>query len=331
MMASRPASADLGRIVDQELDVLHLERRRLRGEHRGALLQVLQRRDVGIVARRAAVLLRVLDELRERLGRRRLALEAVYGHRVRVVPVLVEGCADLVHDRAGEHQVEIRKVGVVGGAEVLVTDVAPTHDRYAVVHDPGLVVHPTVEPPTAYQHLGQLPQPTRAAVERVEDPHFDVRVHVRDLEQVVLRARIDVVHQHAHPHPALGGAHDLRGNQPAGEIAVPDVVLDVERALGDLRGGGAIPEGHRVLRQQAYRRDTGLIAQPRFDHAVERSGVSGRNRVAGLHVVKPGRGGAMHEQRQDHHRAEPRHATAPRRRPGGRRAAHRHTDRHCRD
>jgi len=42
-------------------------------------------------------------------------------------------------------------------------------------------------------------------------------VQVGDLEQVVPGPGVDVVQQHAHPHAALGGAHQGRGQQAPGQ------------------------------------------------------------------------------------------------------------------
>ena len=126
----------------------------------------------------------------------------------------------------------------------------------------------------------------------------------------MLGAGIDVVDEHANLHAALRRAQNFGGDQLAGEIVVPDVVLDVERALCARGRGGAVTEGHRVLLDQPHGAHARLIAEPGIDHPVEHGGIARWNGVAGRNVVKPGCRGTMGEQRQRRDDREPRHAAA---------------------
>ena len=51
-------------------------------------------------------------------------------------------------------------------------------------------------------------------------------------EAAVLARGVEVVHQHAHAHAAVGGAADVLQQDAGGFVLMNDVVLDVERALG---------------------------------------------------------------------------------------------------
>ena len=69
----------------------------------------------------------------------------------------------------------------------------------------------------------------------IEEPHLDVGMGVERGQRRVDAAGAVVVQQQPHPHAALGGVAQGVEQQRARRILVPDVVLDVERAVGGPR------------------------------------------------------------------------------------------------
>src|SRR5258708_6071354 len=68
---------------------------------------------------------------------------------------------------------------------------------------------------------------------------------------VLLIEGAPVVEQHAHPHAAIGGGDEAVDDQRAGLIGVEDVVLEIERAVGELDESGARPERVQASRPEA--------------------------------------------------------------------------------
>ncbi len=84
-------------------------------------------------------------------------------------------------------------------------------------------------------------EPPRAALGKgVDHADLDIRVGIQRGEGRVAALEVQVVEQHAHAHPAVGGPNQTLGQQPAGGVRLPDVVLHVERLLGEIgeRGPG---------------------------------------------------------------------------------------------
>src|SRR5690606_22415660 len=98
---------------------------------------------------------------------------------------------------------------------------------------------------------------------------LDVRMRVQRQQRRVLARGVDVVEQHAHAHAALGRLPGLVHQQVAGEVVVPDVVLQVQAAPGLARGQG--PGGERI--QPVGQQDRPGLArvprQQRLQFAVE--------------------------------------------------------------
>jgi hypothetical protein len=121
---------------------------------------------------------------------------------------------------------------------------------------------------------GEVEEPRLAHRQRVVQPDFDVPMRVEGGNRFVQPAGIRVVEQDAHAHAALRGSPHRVVQQVPGLVAVPDVVLDVERLVGGGRKQHAC--GKRVCRRRErvnaglarMRRDTGF--EPRV-RAVLRS------------------------------------------------------------
>ena len=74
-----------------------------------------------------------------------------------------------------------------------------------------------------------------------------MRVAVESAESGIAPAGVDVVEQQANLHPAIGGGEDVVGEQGAGRVVVPEVVLQIEFPRGGVRqvetGGESVGPG----------------------------------------------------------------------------------------
>ena len=69
----------------------------------------------------------------------------------------------------------------------------------------------------------------------IEQADLDVRVRVQPRDEIVfLLEGFPVVQQQSHPYAAIGGGDQPVNDERAGLISVEDVVLEVERALGEV-------------------------------------------------------------------------------------------------
>ena len=139
-------------------------------------------------------------------------------------PIAVEVLRNFGHDAAGGEDVEVGKDGVFADFKIFVADIAPAEDGGAVVGGKGFVVHPAVE---AWE-VGQIAQRAPfAADEGVEQANFDIGMAVEGEQDVVQPVGVVVVQQQAHAHAAFGGTVDQVEHELAGDVVVPDVVLEV--------------------------------------------------------------------------------------------------------
>ena len=86
--------------------------------------------------------------------------------------------------------------------------------------------------------------------EGIEEPHLDVGLRVERGERFVEAAGVVVVEQQPHPDAAIGGAAQCVEQQRAREVVVPDVVLHIEAALGDI--GEPNPRGERIASTEQW-------------------------------------------------------------------------------
>ncbi len=70
-------------------------------------------------------------------------------------------------------------------------------------------------------------------------------------QDLVVGPCADVVQQHAHPHPAIGGAQQRVGEDAPGQVVVPDVILDIQRTLRRLGQDDACQQGIDAAFQRA--------------------------------------------------------------------------------
>ena len=96
--------------------------------------------------------------------------------------------------------------------------------------------------------------------------------------------RIDVVEENAHAHAAVGSLNDFIRQQPAGQIAVPDVVHQIEAASRAARRKPARGEGVEIRRKHGKaafsRRARGKFRRAAVERGLPIDGRQGERRFA---------------------------------------------------
>ena len=187
----------------------------------------------------------------------RAAAQGAQAHADVAVPVGVEGGAGFRHDRPPGVDVQVAEVGLRVDTEVVLGQVAAADDGPLAVHDPGLVVHPVVQPGGVIEPLNKV---LVAAPERVEQPDFHVRVRVQRRPFHIPAELVGVVEQQPHLDAPAGRFQGPVDQQLADPVVLPDVVLQVQGALGQPRGGGAQHEGFLAVRDQTKVRVLDILA-----------------------------------------------------------------------
>ena len=160
-------------------------------------------------------------------------LEGVGGDGCFVRPVGVEHLGCLRYHRANGKQVKVPVVVLVAGIEVIVGDVAAADHCHLVVDDEALVVHAPVQPAELQQHLRRLrDRAGLAGIEGIEDPDLDLVVRIERIEHRLGVLVVDVVHQQAHAHAAVGRGQQVLGEQFASGVIGEDEVLQVDADAG---------------------------------------------------------------------------------------------------
>ena len=225
-VGARRAALSLYRVVADERDVGPFEVE-LSGKEAAHGRRARQHRTVCVMLRIGRdPSERILERRRARIG---LADDPSGRIDGRARPVAVEVRADLLDHPPRRQDVEVDVEGGRAGAEILIAHVAPADDRGQAVDGEGLVVHAPVEP----EEVEGVGQHLRAAqIERVPQPHLDEGVRVELGQLGVEAGRAVVVEQQPDPHAAIGRALQCVEEEDAGEVAVPDVVLRVDRPDG---------------------------------------------------------------------------------------------------
>ncbi len=172
------------------------------------------------------------------------------------IPVRIEYLLGLAHRRPHQRRIHIHEIGVARRIEIFVAHVAPTHHRDAAIGNPGLVVHAAVDAEHAQHHLHAAHQGAFARAGRVEQANLDQRMAIQGGQHRIAAMDIHVVQQQSHAYAAIGRAQQLVVQQVAGEIGVPDVVLQIQAAPGRTRGERTYRKCIDVVRQDHH---AGLI------------------------------------------------------------------------
>ena len=114
-------------------------------------------------------------------------------------------------------------------AEILVTNVAATDDRRLPIDGERLVMHAPVQSCEVCREIDESPPPV---AKWVEEANLEPRLSIQCREFGVHPDRIVVIKKQSHPYAARRRAAQGVEEKASGNIAVPDVILDVQCSLG---------------------------------------------------------------------------------------------------
>ncbi|MNI28993.1 hypothetical protein D3C73_827980 [compost metagenome] len=170
----------------------------------------------------------------------------------RAVPVLVETVAELLGDRADAEHVDVGKVEVGFGVEILVAQVAPADDGRAVVGQPQLVVHaPVLQRQVEQSTHGSRHTGGATQVQWVEQADLDLRVCGQRGDDPVQAIAGGVVEQNPDSYATVGCLEQFVHQHARADAVVDDVVLQIDAALGVADQLGPGHEGLAAVGQQA--------------------------------------------------------------------------------
>ena len=169
-------------------------------------------------------------------------------HGRAAVPVSVEHPREIVDDRSNREHIQIAIVGDGVHAVIDIADIAATDDRRRIVGHHQFVVHATVDPAEVVNEVETGP-PTVG--ERVEQANLDIGVGIQRGDNRIVGSVVRIVDEQPHRDPTIRRLHHAVEDDPAGRIAVPDVILHVEAALGQVAQRQTDDEGFASVVQEA--------------------------------------------------------------------------------
>ena len=178
-------------------------------------------------------------------------------------------------------------------AVIDVSDVAAADDRRRVVGDHQLVVHAAVDPAEVGDEVESGPAPVG---QRVEQTDLDFGVGIEGGDGRIAGLVVGIVDEEPDPDPAVGRLDHVVEDDPAGGIAVPDVVLHVQASLGQVGQRQAGDEGLAALAHEAEAGEVRMLLGRRAEEAAQPGGrVVLERRRCRARIVGPGAGGATGE------------------------------------
>ena len=113
-----------------------------------------------------------------------------------------------------------------------VADIATTYDRRRIVGNHQLVVHAAVDPAEVGDEVYSGPAPIG---QRVEQTNLHIGVGIEGGNDRIVGLVVGIVDEEPNPNPTVGRLEHVIEYDPAGGIAIPDVVLHIQALLGQVR------------------------------------------------------------------------------------------------
>ena len=184
------------------------------------------------------------------------------------MPVSVEHPRQIADDRAAREHIKIAIVGDGVHAIIDVADIAATDDRRRIVGHHQFVVHAAIDPAEVANEVETGPP---AVGERVEQTNLDIGVGIEGGDNRIVGFVVRIVDEQPHLDPTSSRLHHAVDDDPASRIAVPDVVLHVEAALGQVAQRQTDDEGFASVVQEAEAGEARMLVGCRAEELAESS------------------------------------------------------------
>jgi hypothetical protein len=165
-------------------------------------------------------------------------------------------------------------------------------------------VHAPVDPAEVGDEVYSGPAPIR---QRVEQTDLDMGVGIQGGDDRIVGLVVGIVDEEPNPDPTVGRLEHVIEYDPAGGIAVPDVVLHVQALLGQVGQRQTGDEGLTTLAHKAESGEARMLLGGRAEELAQLGGsVVLERRRWRARIVGPGTGGAAGESQAepDQHRVE---------------------------
>ena len=154
-------------------------------------------------------------------------------------------------------------------------------------------MHAAVDPAEVGDEVESGPAPV---CQRVEQTDLDVGVGIEGGDDRIVGLVVGIVDEEPNPDPTIGRLEHVVEDDPAGRIAVPDVVLHIQASLGQVGQRQTGDEGLAALAHQAEAGEVRMLLGRRTEESAQPGGrVVLERRRWRARIVGPGAGGAAGE------------------------------------
>ena len=184
------------------------------------------------------------------------------------MPVSVEHSRQIVDDRSDREHIQIAIVGDGVHAVIDVADIAPPTIAAALSVTISLLCmrRLTLRKSRMKSSLDHL-----RLVNGLNRRIFDIGVGIERGDNRIVGFVVRIVDEQPHLDPTISRLHHAIDDDPAGRIAVPDVVLHVEAALGQVAQRQTDDEGFASMVQEAEAGEARMLVGRRAEELAESS------------------------------------------------------------
>ena len=177
-------------------------------------------------------------------------------HGRKAVPEPVEYPRQIGHDRPDRQHIQIAIIGDGIHAIIDVADVAAADDGRRTVSNHQLVVHAAVDPAEVENEIKNRPAPVG---EWVEQTDLDIGVGIESGFDGIAGLVEGIIDEEPNPDATICRPHHVFDDDPAGRVAVPDVVLHIEASLGQVGQCQTDDEGLAAVAQEVETGKAGML------------------------------------------------------------------------
>ena len=170
-------------------------------------------------------------------------------------PIAVEVLGNFGYDAACGEDIEVGKDGIVVNLKIFVADIASAQNGSTVVGGKRFVVHPAVKSRKVSNIAECTPFSENKGIKQTD---FDIGMIVECKQEIIHAVGVVVVQKQTHTDAAFGRAMNQVEQKLAGDVVVPDIVLQIEGMVGGFNQGGTGDKGFMGIVQQIDMGNIGL-------------------------------------------------------------------------
>ena len=170
-------------------------------------------------------------------------------------PIAVEVLGNFGYYAACGEDIEVGKDSIVVNLKIFVADIASAQNGGTIVGGKRFVVHSAVES----RKVGNVAECTPFSENKgIKQTDFDIGMIVECQQEIIHAVGVVVVQKQTHTDAAFGRAMNQVEQKLAGDVVVPDIVLQIEGMVGGFNQGGTCDKGFIGIVQQIDMGNIGL-------------------------------------------------------------------------